>query len=228
MLSQQIVTKGKCKMTFSAADASQKIREICALAPVVPVLVLDDVDSAIPLAEALVSGGLPVLEVTLRTPSALDVISAMAKVSGSVVGAGTLITPDDMKRAKEAGATFGVSPGFTPELVDACEMENLPLLAGVASVSEAMTLLSRGYNVAKFFPAETNGGAKALKAIGAPLPQISFCPTGGVSPSNAKDYLSLDYVMCVGGSWVAPADLVGEKNWGEIERLASDAAKLAV
>ena len=214
-------------MKLSAEDASAQLREVCAMAPVVPVLVLDDVDFAMPLAEALVSGGLPVLEVTLRTPNALEVMSAMTGVSGAVVGAGTLITPEDVKRAKQAGATFGVSPGFTSALVDACENESLPLLAGVASVSEAMTLLARGYNVAKFFPAETNGGANALKSIGAPLPQISFCPTGGVNPANAQDYLTLDNVMCVGGSWVTPPAMVADRNWDEIHRLAAEASKLA-
>ncbi len=162
-------------------DASAYAREICGLAPVIPVIVVHDVAHAAPLAEALVAGGLPVLEVTLRTPSALEVIRAMAEVPGGVVGAGTLLTPADVRAAKEAGALFGVSPGITDELVAACEAAELPLLGGIATVSEAMRMLARGYSVAKFFPAEANGGAPALKSFAGPLPQMSFCPTGGVT-----------------------------------------------
>ena len=207
-------------------DASKKAREICGLAPIVPVLVVKDAATARPLAEALVAGGLPALEVTLRTPAALDAISEMAKVPGGVVGAGTLVTPEDVKAAKAAGATFGVSPGATDELIAACEAEDLPLLAGAATASEAMRLLARGYDMLKFFPAEASGGAPALKAIGAPLPQISFCPTGGVSPQNAQSYLSLPNVVCAGGSWVAPADLVAAGDWAGIESLARNANQL--
>ncbi|MCX8952272.1 MULTISPECIES: bifunctional 4-hydroxy-2-oxoglutarate aldolase/2-dehydro-3-deoxy-phosphogluconate aldolase [unclassified Ruegeria] len=206
---------------------SQRTREICALAPIVPVLVVDDVAQARPLAEALVAGGLPALEVTLRTPAALDAIRAMAKVPGGVVGAGTLVTPEDVRAAKEAGAQFGVSPGATDALIAACEAEGLPLLPGAATASEAMALLEKGYDMLKFFPAEASGGAPALKAIGAPLPQISFCPTGGVSPSNARDYLSLSNVVCAGGSWVAPKQMVESGDWAGIETLAREASKLA-
>lgn len=208
-------------------EASQKSREICLLAPVVPVLVIDDAGSAASLAKALVAGGLPALEVTLRTPAALDAIRAMSEVEGGVVGAGTLVTPADVKAAKAAGARFGVSPGATDALLQACEDEDLPLLPGAATASEAMRLLERGYDVMKFFPAEASGGAKALKAIGGPLPQISFCPTGGVSTGNLNDYLSLPNVLCAGGSWVAPASLVKAGAWDEIEKLAADAVKLA-
>lgn len=207
-------------------DASKNAREICGLAPIVPVLVVHDVAHARSLAEALVAGGLPALEVTLRTPAALEVIREMAEVSGGVVGAGTLITPEDVRAAKDAGASFGVSPGATDNLLDACEDLDLPLLAGAASASEAMRLLERGYDVLKFFPAETSGGAPALKAIGGPLPQISFCPTGGVSPQNASSYLSLPNVICAGGSWVAPSALVEQGKWAEIEELARDASTL--
>jgi len=147
-----------------------------------------------------------------------------AQVPGGVVGAGTLITPDDVRAAKAAGAQFGVSPGATDELLAACEAEDLPLLPGAATASEAMRLLARGYDMMKFFPAGTSGGAPALKAIGAPLPQISFCPTGGVTPTNAGDYLSLANVVCVGGSWVAPGDLVRAGDWAGIEALARVAA----
>ncbi len=205
---------------------TQRTREICALAPIVPVLVVDDAAHARPLAEALVAGGLPALEVTLRTPAALDVIRAMAGVPGGVVGAGTLVTPEDVCAAKEAGAQFGVSPGATETLIAACEAEGLPLLPGAASASEAMRLLELGYDMLKFFPAEAAGGAPALKAIGAPLAQITFCPTGGVSPANAKDYLSLPNVVCAGGSWVAPKPMVQAGDWAGIEALAREAAKL--
>lgn len=213
-------------MTITPTQASAAAREICELAPIVPVLVVHDVAHARPLAEALVAGGLPALEVTLRTPAALDVIREMAKVEGGVVGAGTLLTPADVKAAKEAGAKFGVSPGATDKLLDACEAEDLPTLPGVATSSEAMKMLERGYTILKFFPAEANGGAPALKAIGAPLPQLSFCPTGGVSPSNAESYLSLSNVVCAGGSWVAPSDLVQKGDWKAIEELAREASQL--
>ena len=207
-------------------EASQRTAEVCALAPVVPVLVVKDVAHARPLAEALVAGGLPALEVTLRTPVALEVIAEMAKVEGGIVGAGTLLSPADVKAAKAAGAKFGVSPGATDILLDACEAEDLPLLAGTSTASDVMKLLERGYTVAKFFPAEANGGAPALKAIGAPLPQMKFCPTGGVSLKNAPDYLSLSNTMCVGGSWVAPGALVEKGDWKAIEELAREAAAL--
>ncbi len=211
---------------LTAKAASVRAREICELAPIVPVLVVDDVAHARPLAEALVAGGLPALEVTLRTPAALDVIAAMAQVEGGVVGAGTLVTPDDVKAAKAAGAHFGVSPGATDALIAACAAEELPLLPGAATASEAMALLEKGFDMLKFFPAEASGGAPALKAIGAPLPQISFCPTGGVSPGNADSYLSLPNVVCAGGSWVAPKDKVTAGDWAGIEALARDAAAL--
>ncbi|GLO69175.1 ketohydroxyglutarate aldolase [Phaeobacter inhibens] len=214
-------------MAITPQDASTRAREICQLAPIVPVLVVHDVAHARPLAEALVAGGLPALEVTLRTPAALDVIAEMAKVKGGVVGAGTLITPEDVTRAVAAGAQFGVSPGATDTLLDAAEAADLPMLPGAATASEAMRLLDRGYDMLKFFPAEASGGAPALKAIGAPLPQISFCPTGGVSPDNADSYLSLPNVVCAGGSWVAPTKLVEAGDWDAIRDLARAASQLA-
>ncbi|CRL16439.1 bifunctional 4-hydroxy-2-oxoglutarate aldolase/2-dehydro-3-deoxy-phosphogluconate aldolase [Phaeobacter italicus] len=214
-------------MAITPQDASIRTREICNLAPIVPVLVVHDVAHARPLAEALVAGGLPALEVTLRTPAALEVIAEMAKVKGGVVGAGTLVTPDDVTRAIAAGAQFGVSPGATDSLLDACEAQGLPMLPGAATASEAMRLLARGYDMLKFFPAEASGGAPALKAISAPLPQISFCPTGGVSPDNAHSYLSLSNVVCAGGSWVAPSKLVEAGDWDAIRDLARAASQLA-
>jgi 2-dehydro-3-deoxyphosphogluconate aldolase/(4S)-4-hydroxy-2-oxoglutarate aldolase len=207
-------------------EASARAAEICRAAPIIPVLIVEDVAHARPLAQALVAGGLPALEVTLRTPAALEVIAAMAEVQGGIPGAGTLLTPDDVKRAKDAGAKFGVSPGATDKLLDAAEEYNLPLLPGASSASEAMRLLERGYTMQKFFPAEAAGGAAFLKALSSPLPQARFCPTGGVTPSNARDYLSLPNVLCAGGSWVAPKNLMEAGDWDAIETLARDAAAL--
>jgi 2-dehydro-3-deoxyphosphogluconate aldolase/(4S)-4-hydroxy-2-oxoglutarate aldolase len=207
-------------------DATKYTRELCGLAPVIPVIMVNEVSHAVPLAEALVAGHLPVLEVTLRTPVALDVIRAMAEVPGGVVGAGTLLTPQDVRDAKEAGALFGVSPGITDVLVDACEAEDLPLLGGVATIGEAMRMYERGYDVSKFFPAEANGGVPVLKAWNGPLPQMSFCPTGGVTRDNAESYLSQPNVLCVGGSWVAKKDLMYAGNWSEIKTRARLASRL--
>ena len=211
---------------MTVQNHSTQTRALCALAPMIPVLVVEDAANARPLAEALVRGGLPVLEVTLRTAAALDVIREMAGVAGGHVGAGTLITPADVWAAKEAGATFGVSPGSTPALLDAAEEAGLPMLPGAATASEAMALLERGYDVLKFFPAEASGGVPALKGIGGPLPQITFCPTGGINSANALNYLSLPNVICAGGSWVAPNDLVAAQDWDGITALAAEAAKL--
>ena len=207
-------------------SASIEAEKICTLAPVVPVLVVKDPAIARPLAEALVAGGLPALEVTLRTPAALEVIAEMAKVDGGVVGAGTLLTAKDVTDAVAAGAKFGVSPGATDMLLEACEAADLPLLPGAATSTEVMRLLERGYSVQKFFPAEANGGAPALKAIGAPLPQVRFCPTGGVTPANAPTYLGLSNTLCVGGSWVAPQALIDAGDWEGITDLARTAAAL--
>ncbi|MGB3279924.1 MAG: bifunctional 4-hydroxy-2-oxoglutarate aldolase/2-dehydro-3-deoxy-phosphogluconate aldolase [Pseudorhodobacter sp.] len=211
---------------MTPAEQSLLAAEICLKAPVVPVLVVEDVSTAQGLAKALVAGGLPALEVTLRTPCALDAIRAMADVDGGIVGAGTLLTPDDVKAAKAAGAKFGVSPGATAKLLEACAEYDLPLLPGAATATEVMTLLELGYSVQKFFPAEASGGAPALKSIGAPIPQVRFCPTGGISLKNARDYLGLSNVMCVGGSWVAPPAMVANRDWAGITALAAEAARL--
>jgi 2-dehydro-3-deoxyphosphogluconate aldolase/(4S)-4-hydroxy-2-oxoglutarate aldolase len=211
---------------MTPADQSRFSRDLCAAAPVIPVLVISDVAQARPLAEALVAGGLPVLEVTLRTPAALDVIRAMAQVPGGIVGAGTLLTPEDVAAAVAAGARFGVSPGATDRLLAACAEHGLPLLPGAATATEAMALLERGYIVQKFFPAEAAGGAPAVAAIGAPLPQITFCPTGGITAATAPDYLRLPNTLCVGGSWVAPKDKLAARDWAGIEALARIAAAL--
>ena len=211
---------------MTPAEASAASERLCRLAPIIPVLVVEDAAHAAPLAEALVAGGLPVLEVTLRTPAALDVIREMARVEGGHVGAGTLLTPADVEAALEAGATFGVAPGATDRLLDACEAMGLPLLPGAATATEAMALLERGYTVQKFFPAEASGGAAALRAIGAPIPQVRFCPTGGVSLANAPGYLALPNVLCAGGSWVAPKDAVASGDRARIAALAAEAAAL--
>lgn len=211
---------------MTPAEQSRRAAGICALAPVIPVLVIEDAGAAEGLARALVAGGLPALEVTLRTPAALDAIRAMAGVPGGVVGAGTLLTPADVRAAKAAGAAFGVAPGATDRLLEACAEHDLPLLPGAATASEVMALLERGYTVQKFFPAEAIGGAKALAALGAPLPQVSFCPTGGITPELAPGYLRLGNVLCVGGSWVAPKAAVAAADWATISALAAGAAAL--
>ena len=211
---------------MTPAEQSRRAAEICRLAPVVPVLVIDDLAHAKLLAQALVAGGLPALEVTLRTPVALEAIRVMAEVPGGHVGAGTLLTPADVKAAKAAGATFGVSPGATPRILEACAEHDLPLLPGAATATEVMVLLELGYTVQKFFPAEQSGGAAFMKSIGAPIPQVSFCPTGGISLKNARDYLSLPNILCVGGSWVAPKEAILRGDWAAITALAAEAAAL--
>ena len=211
---------------MTPAKQSLEVARICNLAPVVPVLVIEDLAHAGPLAQALVAGGLPALEVTLRTSAALEAIRIMTEVPGGVVGAGTLLTPADVKAAKAAGASFGVSPGATARLLDACADHDLPLLPGAATASEIMWLLEQGYTVQKFFPAEQAGGAAYLKSIGGPIPQVSFCPTGGIGLKNARDYLYLPNVLCVGGSWVAPKEAMARGNWAAITALAAQAAAL--
>lgn len=199
---------------------------LCRLAPVIPVLVIDNPRDAAKLAHALVAGGLPVLEVTLRTPNALEAIAEMTKVPGARVGAGTVLSGHDAARASAAGAEFAVSPGSTPALISACVAQSLPLLPGAATASEVMTLMETGYRTLKFFPAEAAGGVAMLHALRGPLPQASFCPTGGITPANAPDYLHLQNVACVGGSWVAPTGLVKAGDWDAITRLARTAAAL--
>lgn len=213
---------------MTPAETSQNSERLCRMAPVIPVLVVPNTDTAAPLARALIAGGLPVLEVTLRTDNALDVIAQMAQIPGGIVGAGTVLTLEDVIAAKAAGAQFAVSPGTTDTLLAACEAHDLPLLPGVATATEAMRLLERGYSVQKFFPAEAAGGAPALKAIGAPLPQIRFCPTGGITAQNAPDYLRLTNTLCVGGSWVAPKSAIDAGDWGAITALARAAAHLKI
>lgn len=207
-------------------QSSAWLRETLAPVPMIPVLTVDHSDSAEPLADALCRGGLNVLEVTLRTHNALRVIDAMSSHPGVVVGAGTLLKPEHAVEAKGAGAAFGVSPGSTPALIAACQDIGLPLLPGAVTATEAMRLLDQGFDLLKFFPAEPSGGVAALKALTGPLPHARFCPTGGISAENAKTYLDLANVLCVGGTWVAPAAAVSSGNWEDIRRAASGAAAL--
>jgi 2-dehydro-3-deoxyphosphogluconate aldolase/(4S)-4-hydroxy-2-oxoglutarate aldolase len=199
---------------------------LCRLAPVIPVLVVEELRHAAPLARALVAGGLPVLEVTLRTPAALEVIAEMARVPGARVGAGTVLSAADAARARAAGAQFAVSPGATEALISACVAQGLPLLPGAATASEVMVLMEAGYRVLKFFPAEAAGGRPLLEALRGPLPQALFCPTGGITEASAPAWLNLPNVVCVGGSWVAPGAMVRAGDWAGIERRARAAAAL--
>ncbi|MFJ6697513.1 bifunctional 4-hydroxy-2-oxoglutarate aldolase/2-dehydro-3-deoxy-phosphogluconate aldolase [Streptomyces sp. NPDC091272] len=197
------------------------------LAPVVPVVVLDDAADAVPLARALVAGGLPAIEVTLRTPAAPAAIRAIAdEVPDAVVGAGTVISPAGVAESVAAGAKFLVSPGWTDSLLDAMKASGLPFLPGVSTTSEVVALLERGVTEMKFFPAEAAGGTAYLKSLSAPLPQARFCPTGGVSLASAPSYLALPNVGCVGGTWMLPADALRDKDWGRVEALAREAAAL--
>ncbi|MFD7069340.1 bifunctional 4-hydroxy-2-oxoglutarate aldolase/2-dehydro-3-deoxy-phosphogluconate aldolase [Streptomyces sp. NPDC059913] len=197
------------------------------LAPVVPVVVLEDAADAVPLARALVAGGLPAIEVTLRTPAALDAIGAIAaEVPDAVVGAGTVISGGQVADTLAAGARFLVSPGWTERLLGAMRESGLPFLPGVSTTSEVVALLEHGVTDMKFFPAGAAGGTPYLKSLAAPLPQARFCPTGGISAASAPSYLALPNVGCVGGSWMIPADAVAAKDWARVERLAGEAAAL--
>lgn len=197
------------------------------LAPVLPVVVLQDKEAAVPLAGALVEGGLPAIEVTLRTPAALGAIARIAaELPDAVVGAGTITTPRQADEAAAAGARFLVSPGSTPVLLDAMAATGLPFLPGTSTVSEVLAVLERGLTAMKFFPAEAAGGTAYLKAVSGPLPEARFCPTGGITPATAPEYLALPNVGCVGGSWLTPADVVARKDWDQITKLAAEAAGL--
>jgi 2-dehydro-3-deoxyphosphogluconate aldolase/(4S)-4-hydroxy-2-oxoglutarate aldolase len=196
-------------------------------AAVVAVVVIDDVAHAVPMARAIVAGGIPAIEITLHTPAALDAIRAIAaEVDGAIVGSGTVLNSADLAASQKAGARFAVSPGATDRLLDAAADSELPLLPGLATASEAMRLIERGYRFAKCFPASAVGGAALLKALSSPLPQLRFCPTGGITPHNANEYLSLPNVVCVGGSWQTPANLLREGKWAEVETLAKSASAL--
>jgi 2-dehydro-3-deoxyphosphogluconate aldolase/(4S)-4-hydroxy-2-oxoglutarate aldolase len=204
------------------------IKDIMHTSPVIPVMVINSIEHAVPLAKTLVEGGLRVLEITLRTPIALEAIRHIKQnVPDAIVGAGTVINTETWHQAVDAGSQFIVSPGVTDKLLATALNSTTPILPGVATPSEVMKLLENGITEMKFFPAEAAGGIPMLKSFGGPLPQVAFCPTGGVSPKNAADYLALKNVACVGGSWMAPAELVDQQNWEEIYRLTVEACKLA-
>ncbi|MGY4976125.1 bifunctional 4-hydroxy-2-oxoglutarate aldolase/2-dehydro-3-deoxy-phosphogluconate aldolase [Streptomyces sp. 900105755] len=197
------------------------------LAPVVPVVVIEDAAAAVPLARALVEGGLPVIEVTLRTPAALDAIRAVAAaVPDAVVGAGTVLTPEQVTECVAAGARFLVSPGWTDGLLAAMAASGVPYLPGVSTASEVVALLERGVREMKFFPAQAAGGTAYLRSLAGPLPRARFCPTGGIGPDNAREYLALPNVGCVGGTWMVPADAVAAGDWDRVRELARVAAGL--
>jgi 2-dehydro-3-deoxyphosphogluconate aldolase/(4S)-4-hydroxy-2-oxoglutarate aldolase len=208
-------------------DKTEKLLSTLKLQPVVPVLIIEDAKTAVPLARALVAGGLKAIEITLRTAAALEAVRLVAQeVEGAVVGAGTILNAAHYAAAVDAGSQFIVSPGTTQELLDVARQSDIPLLPGAATASEVMALREEGYKVLKFFPAEQAGGAAYLKALSSPLAGTLFCPTGGISLKNAMDYLSLPNVVCVGGSWVAPKELVSAGDWAGITKLASEAAAL--
>lgn len=211
-------------MTSAASAPAPSLLD---LAPVIPVVILDDPADAVPLARALTAGGLPAIEVTLRTPAAPDVIKAIAgQVPEAVVGAGTLLNPEHVKAAVDAGARFLVSPGWTDRLLTAMRDSGLPFLPGVSTVSEVVELLDRGVEEMKFFPAQAAGGTGYLGALASPLPRARFCPTGGIDAERAPGYLALPNVGCVGGSWMVPPDAIKVGDWSRIERLAAGAAAL--
>lgn len=206
---------------------TERLDTIMTKAPVIPVLIVEDAKHAVPMAQALVRGGLTVLEITLRTAHALDAIDAIREhVHRAIVGAGTVLNANQYQDAISAGAEFIVSPGATDKLLDTAEKYDAPLLPGAATASEVMHLMERGYTRLKFFPAEQAGGAAYLKSLSSPLAGVKFCPTGGITPDNAPNYLKLPNVLCVGGSWVADAKTVLAEEWDLIERLAGKAAAL--
>lgn len=203
------------------------IREIVGLAPVIPVLTVNELEHAVPLARALVAGGLRVLEITLRTPAALAAVAAMRKaVPDAIIGVGTLTRAVDFAASDRAGAQFGVTPGLTPELAAASRGARFPLLPGVMTPTELITARAAGFNVLKLFPAQQAGGVGMLQALGAPFPDVLFCPTGGITRATAPDYLALPNVVCVGGSWLAPKAMLAAGDWAAIEALARDASAL--
>ncbi|WP_028765049.1 bifunctional 4-hydroxy-2-oxoglutarate aldolase/2-dehydro-3-deoxy-phosphogluconate aldolase [Shewanella colwelliana] len=199
-------------------------QDIFKRSPIVPVMVINKIEDAVPLARALVAGGISVLEVTLRTPCALEAITKIAKeVPEALVGAGTILNEAQLKQAIDAGAQFVITPGATTDLLKAAMAGTVPLIPGVASISEVMAGMELGYTNFKFFPAEASGGVNALKAFSGPLANIRFCPTGGITPSSYKDYLALNNVDCIGGSWIAPTDAMEQGDWARITQLCKDA-----
>jgi len=199
-------------------------KDLFAMGPIVPVLVINKVEEALPIAEALLTAGVKVLEVTLRTPAALDVISAIAKeLPEAIIGSGTVTNRMQLQQSYDAGAKFAISPGLTKDLLQAGNEGNIALIPGISSISELMDGADYGYDHLKFFPAEASGGVKAIQSIGGPFPDIRFCPTGGINLNNIRDYLALPNIMCCGGSWLVSNSIVENKNWSEITRLANQA-----
>lgn len=212
---------------MSAPDALDSRGSVLDAVPVMPVVVIDDLATAVPLARALVAGGLPAIELTLRTPVALDALRAIAaEVPEILLGAGTITTPAQAVAAVEAGARFLVSPGATPALLAGMSDTGVPFLPGTSTVSEVLAVLEAGLTEMKFFPAEAAGGAPYLRSVAGPLPQARFCPTGGITPDSAPSYLALGNVGCVGGTWITPADAVAAGDWERISKLAAEAAAL--
>jgi 2-dehydro-3-deoxyphosphogluconate aldolase/(4S)-4-hydroxy-2-oxoglutarate aldolase len=210
-----------------ARDYQKGLEAALKRAPVVPVMVIEEVADAVPLARALVKGGLPVLEITLRTPKAMECIRAIvAEVEDAIVGSGTVLTPKQLRDSERLGCKFAVSPGSTGKLLGAAEDHDIALLPGGVTASECMALLEWGYAIQKFFPAEPAGGTAYLSSLASPLPQVRFCPTGGITPESAPRYLKLSNVVTIGGSWMAPKTLVAAKDWAGIEALARQAASL--
>lgn len=203
-------------------------QELFAMGPIVPVLVIENIEDAIPIAKALLAANIKVLEVTLRTPSALKVIEEIAKeLPDAVVGAGTVTNRDLLQRSADAGAKFAISPGLTKDLLKAGNDGDIALIPGISSISELMDGIDYGYDHFKFFPAEASGGVKAIKSIGGPFPDIRFCPTGGINVDNVKNYLSLNNVACCGGSWLVSDEIIRNKDWDKITQLAKEAVALA-
>lgn len=204
-----------------------KVRAFLAASPVVPVITIEDAAHAVPLARALIAGGISAIEITLRTPAARVAAERIAReVPEALLGIGTALTAADLKLARDLGACFALSPGATPALLKAASEQDLPFIPGIATASELMQALEYGFDVVKFFPAATMGGIPGLKALSAPFPHVRFCPTGGISEANAPDWLKEPAVLAVGGSWIAPPDLIRAQNWDEITRRAEAAAAL--
>ena len=203
------------------------ILELMRTGPVIPVIVIDKIEQAVPLARALVAGGVRVLELTLRTAVALQAIRAIAReVEGAIIGVGTITRPQDFESAIEAGAVFGVSPGLSPELIAAARVSALPLLPGVMTPSDVIAARAAGFTELKLFPAQQAGGVGMLRALGGPFPDVTFCPTGGINVESASDFLGLPNVACVGGSWLTPQDAVAAGDWKRITALARATAGL--
>ncbi|WP_120988738.1 bifunctional 4-hydroxy-2-oxoglutarate aldolase/2-dehydro-3-deoxy-phosphogluconate aldolase [Helicobacter pylori] len=197
-----------------------KTIEVLQISPIVPVVVIEDIKDAVPLAQSLVEGGIPIIEVTLRSSCALEAIELIAKnVPKMRVGAGTILNPTQLEQAQNRGAEFLISPGLTIKLLEHAKKKDMPLIPGVSSSSEVMQALELGYNALKFFPAEYCGGVKLLNAFNGPFKGVKFCPTGGISADNMRSYLNLENVLCVGGSWLTPKDLIQNKEWDKITEI---------